>query len=106
MLEIEDPHPSDTTLGLGPLGDHNLGSSRTNALRKAHMSMSIRVGAGALTQDAGPSSELHTYIRHRERKIDDLTMVMERDKHVRDELAEIKHLLQISASHSTKSRGR
>ncbi|KAG5532190.1 hypothetical protein RHGRI_026723 [Rhododendron griersonianum] len=30
---------------------------------------------------------------------------MERDRHVRDELAEIRHLLQISPSHSSGSRG-
>ncbi|KAI8568467.1 hypothetical protein RHMOL_Rhmol02G0202000 [Rhododendron molle] len=104
MVEVEDQHPNEMTPGLGPLGDHNLASGGANALGKAHMS--IGVEAGTSTQDAGPSIELHTYIRHQEQKIDDLTTVVERDNHVRDELAEIKHLLQISPSHSSESCGR
>lgn len=103
MVEVEDPHPSNTTLGLGLLEDLNLGSGGANALGKTHMSIGVR--AGTSTPDARLSSELHTYIRHLERKIEDLTTIVERDKHVRDELVEIKHLLQISPPHSTKSRG-
>ncbi|KAI8535326.1 hypothetical protein RHMOL_Rhmol10G0165400 [Rhododendron molle] len=92
MVEVEDPHPSETTLGLGLFGDPNLasGGAGVGAPGKAHMS--IGAGAGTSTQDAGAATELHTYIRHLERKIDDLSTVVERDKHVRDELAEIKHL--------------
>ncbi|KAI8560042.1 hypothetical protein RHMOL_Rhmol04G0224100 [Rhododendron molle] len=103
MVEVEDPHPNETTLGLSPFGDPNLASSRASALGKAHMS--IGFGAGTSTQDAWAATELHTYICHLERKIDDLSTVVERDKHVRDELAEIKHLLQISTSHSSGSHG-
>ncbi|KAI8535370.1 hypothetical protein RHMOL_Rhmol10G0168800 [Rhododendron molle] len=66
--------------------------------------MSIGVKVGTSTADVRTSSELHTYIRHLKRKIDDPTTVVERDRHVRDELAKIKHLLQISPSHSTEGR--
>ncbi|KAI8550665.1 hypothetical protein RHMOL_Rhmol06G0125200 [Rhododendron molle] len=75
MVEVENPHPSETTLGLGPLGDHNMAFGRAGALGKAHMS--VGVGAGSPTQDAGAATELHTYIRHLERKIDNLSTVVE-----------------------------
>ncbi|KAI8542860.1 hypothetical protein RHMOL_Rhmol08G0172700 [Rhododendron molle] len=103
MVEVEDPHPSETTLGLGPFGEPLLVPGGAGAPGKAHMSVGI--GAGTSTQDMGAGTELHTYIRHLERKIDDLSTTLERDKHVRDELAKIKHLLQISTSHSAGSRG-
>ncbi|KAI8549140.1 hypothetical protein RHMOL_Rhmol06G0003500 [Rhododendron molle] len=104
MVEVEDPHPNEITFGLGPFGDPNLAAGGANAPPgKAHMS--IGVGAGTSTQDAGAATELHTYIHHLERKIDDLSTVVERDKHVCDELAEIKLLLQISTSYSSGSRG-
>lgn len=99
---VQDPPLDDSMAGLRPLGALTLGSAGANALGKQHISIGVR--ASSSTPSAEPSFDIHTYIHQLERKIDDLTTAVDRDRHVKDELAEIKHLLQISPSHSGRSR--
>lgn len=84
------------------LGALTLGFGGANALGKQHISVTeIPIGAGFSSPDAEPSNEVHTYIRHLERKIDNLMTVVDRDMHVRGELVEIKRLLQMSPPRSS-----
>lgn len=73
---------------------------------KRHVSISkksIRVG---LSLDIEPTAELQTYVQHLEGKIDALIRTIENDKTVREELADIKHLLHMNESSYSNESGR
>ncbi|KAI8542704.1 hypothetical protein RHMOL_Rhmol08G0159600 [Rhododendron molle] len=66
MVEVEDPHPSETTLGLGPFGEPILVPGGVGASGKAHMSIGVR--AGTSTQDVGSApNSTPTSVTWRER---------------------------------------
>lgn len=107
MVVVQDPPLEDTTPTHGPLGALTLGFGEANALGKQHISVNeIPIGAGFSSPNAESSNEVYTYIRHLERKINNLMTAVDRDMHVRGELVEIKRLLQMSPLRSSGSSGR
>ncbi|KAG5552301.1 hypothetical protein RHGRI_010395 [Rhododendron griersonianum] len=80
-------------------GAHTLALGGSVTPGNQHVSVtSTPVGTCFLSPDREPSQEVHTYIWQLEQKIDNLMTAVERDRHVQDELAEIKWLLHMSAA--------
>lgn len=96
-MVVVQPEDGGATSGSGPLGARTLTPGGSAILGKQNVSVTATpIGNSFSSPDVRLSLEVHTYIRHLEGKIDNLTTIVERGRHVRDELAEIKRLLHKS----------
>ncbi|KAI8563825.1 hypothetical protein RHMOL_Rhmol03G0139300 [Rhododendron molle] len=75
MIEIRELEGGDAMAGNGPL---NLSTGGSTGRDELHISATDRsIGADFSSLDVEPSGELHTYIRHLDQKIDNLTSTIE-----------------------------
>jgi hypothetical protein len=83
-----------------------IGADGVATVGSRHASVTKKPIGAELTPETEPTVELHTYVQHLESKIDALTRTIENDRAVREDLADIRRLLNTTANSRSGGSGR